>query len=191
MARVKGVIFLPYLFTEGVSSPHLHAHYSPPGPHPECIIRWGSDPIFGEKNENGPIWTFRPISFYGGLLAKNGFWDFCWALCPLWENKGGGVFGPLIFPEKWILVGALEKLLLWRERGEFSRQIGSVDDWKWWERGQRGVFSEVNWQMSHFFGACPLPSSYVKMTNVIPYPIVGWCFAIYPGDIISIAEFAV
>ena len=49
----------------------------------------------------------------------------------LYGKMRGGVFRPLIFPEKWILVGALEKLLLWRERGEFSHQIGSVDDWKW------------------------------------------------------------
>ena len=139
MARVKGVIFLPYLFTEGVSSPHLHAHYSPPGPHPECIIRWGSDPIFGEKNENGPIWTFRPISFYGGLLAKNGFWDFCWALCPLWENEGGVSSDPLFSLKNGFWWGPWRSCFTGERGVNFPARLAQLMTGSG-ERGARGEF---------------------------------------------------
>ena len=166
MARVKGVKFLPYLFTEGVSSPHLHAHYSPSMSHHECFIRWGSDPIFGEKNGNGPRGTFMAISFYGGPLAKNGFWDICRASYPLCENKGGVSSDPLFSLKNGFLWGSWRSCS-WGERGLiFPARCGSVDCWKWWERAE-GHFFRCRWQMSHPLVHVPHPPALVRMTNVI------------------------
>ena len=180
MARVKGGRFLPYLFIEGVSSPHLHAHYSPSMSHHECFIRWGSDPIFGEKIGNGPICTNMNISFHGDPLAKNGFWDFCRAVCPLWEDKGGVSSDPLFLLENGFWWGP------WRscscgERGVyFSRQIGSVEGWWWCEKAEGQYF---RWD-----GKCPTlsqmsltPSAHMWMTNVILMScVVSWMN--FPGD---------
>ena len=75
----------------------LGPHYregNPPPP-PENQLRFTSDPPpLRPKIGNGPRGVFWPISFYRREISKNVLFKKGAEGSPLWENKGGGAFGP-------------------------------------------------------------------------------------------------